>query len=78
MVYAVIESDEGGRLLDEFEESSRAGGVFRSDDASLRTGPRISAFAPRAFYFSQIRVQPDSTRVYLLGFSISMFRTTAA
>lgn len=66
VVYAVIESDEGGRL-DEFEESSREGGVFRSDDAGT-SWKRISAFAPRAFYFSQIRVQPDdSTRVYLLG-----------
>jgi photosystem II stability/assembly factor-like uncharacterized protein len=66
VVYAVIESDEGGRL-GEFEDASRSGGVFRSDDAGA-TWKRISAFAPRAFYFSQIRVQPDdSTRVYLLG-----------
>jgi photosystem II stability/assembly factor-like uncharacterized protein len=66
IVYAVVESDEGGRLS-EFEEASRAGGVFRSDDAGA-TWKRISPFAPRAFYFSQVRVQPDdSTRVYLLG-----------
>lgn len=66
VVYAVVESDEGGRLA-EFEEGSRAGGVFRSDDAGT-TWKRISPLAPRAFYFSQIRVQPDdSTRVYLLG-----------
>jgi photosystem II stability/assembly factor-like uncharacterized protein len=66
VVYAVVESDEGGRLS-EFEESSRSGGVFRSDDAGT-TWKRISPFAPRAFYFSQIRVQPDdSTRIYLLG-----------
>ncbi|MFN8586999.1 MAG: glycosyl hydrolase [Candidatus Eisenbacteria bacterium] len=66
VVYAVIESDEGGRL-NEFEETSRAGGVFRSDDAGA-SWKRISAFTPRSFYFSQIRVQPDdSTRVYLLG-----------
>lgn len=66
VVYAVVESDEGGRLGD-FEETSRAGGVFRSDDAGLHW-QRVSPFAPRSFYFSQIRVQPDdSTRVYLLG-----------
>ncbi len=66
VVYAVVESDEGGRLA-EFEDASRAGGVFRSDDAGV-SWQRISPFAPRAFYFSQIRVQPDdSTRVYLLG-----------
>jgi photosystem II stability/assembly factor-like uncharacterized protein len=65
-VYAVLESDEGGRL-DEFEEVSRTGGVFRSDDAGA-SWKRISPFTPRSFYFSQIRVQPDdSTRVYLLG-----------
>lgn len=65
-VYAVIESDEGGRLSD-FESKSRAGGVFRSDDRG-ESWTRLSPYAPRPFYFSQIRVQPDdSTRVYLLG-----------
>jgi len=66
LVYAVVESDEGGRLSD-FEETSRAGGVFRSDDAGLHW-KRVSPFSPRSFYFSQIRVQPgDSSRIYLLG-----------
>jgi photosystem II stability/assembly factor-like uncharacterized protein len=66
VVYAVVESDEGGRLSD-FEETSRTGGVFRSDDAGVHW-KRISPFSPRSFYFSQIRVQPDdSTRIYLLG-----------
>ena len=66
VVYAVVESDAGGKL-DSFEEASREGGVFRSDDAGANW-KRISPFAPRAFYFSQIRVQPDdSTRVYLCG-----------
>lgn len=66
IVFAVVESDEGGRLSD-FEETSRAGGVFRSDDSGAHW-KRISPFSPRSFYFSQIRVQPDdSSRVYLLG-----------
>ena len=66
VLYAVVESDEGGRLSD-FEETSRAGGVFRSDDGGARW-TRLSPYTPRSFYFSQIRVQPDdSTRVYLLG-----------
>ncbi len=66
IVFAVVESDEGGRLSD-FEETSRAGGVFRSDDSGAHWR-RISPFSPRSFYFSQIRVQPDdSSRVYLLG-----------
>ncbi|MBI5710829.1 MAG: hypothetical protein HZC42_11080 [Candidatus Eisenbacteria bacterium] len=66
VVYAVIESDEGGHL-DEFEEKSRVGGVFRSDDRGEHWR-RLAPYTPRPFYFSQIRVQPDdSTRVYLLG-----------
>jgi photosystem II stability/assembly factor-like uncharacterized protein len=65
-VYAVIESDEGGRI-DEFEGKSRAGGVFRSDDGGEHW-TRLSPHTPRGFYFSQIRVQPtDSSRVYLMG-----------
>lgn len=66
VLFAVVESDEGGRLAD-FDDTSRSGGVFRSDDGGAHW-TRLSPYAPRAFYFSQIRVQPDdSTRVYLLG-----------
>jgi photosystem II stability/assembly factor-like uncharacterized protein len=66
VVYAVVESDEGGRLND-FEETSRAGGVFRSDDGGEHW-TRVSPWSPRSFYFSQIRVQgDDSTRIWLLG-----------
>jgi photosystem II stability/assembly factor-like uncharacterized protein len=67
IVYAVIESDAGGSSsIDDF--LSRAGGVFRSDDAGA-TWTRVNPLAPRAFYFSQIRVDPkDAQRVYVLGF----------
>lgn len=66
VVYAVVESDSGGRLS-AFESRSRTGGVFRSDDRGDHW-TRLSPYVPRAFYFSQIRVQPDdSTRIYLLG-----------
>jgi photosystem II stability/assembly factor-like uncharacterized protein len=66
VVFAVVESDEGGRL-DEFESRSREGGVFRSDDSGEHW-TRLSAYIPRPFYFGQIRVQPDdATRLYLLG-----------
>ncbi len=67
IVYAVVESDEGGQSsIDEFK--SRAGGVFRSEDGG-ETWKRASAMTPRSFYFSQIRVDPaDDKRVYLLGF----------
>jgi photosystem II stability/assembly factor-like uncharacterized protein len=66
VVFAVVESDEGG-FIDEFEEKSRSGGVFRSDDWGA-TWRRLTDLVPRPFYYGRIRVQPDdSTRVYLLG-----------
>ncbi len=66
VVYAVVGSDEGGHL-EEMEDKSRSGGVFRSVDGGDHW-QRLSPYTPRPFYFSQIRVQPDdSTRVYLLG-----------
>jgi len=66
VLFAVVESDEGGHL-GEFEEKSRAGGVFRSDDGGDHWA-RLSPYTPRPFYFSQIRVQPDDEkRIYLLG-----------
>lgn len=69
VLFAVVESDEGGRLGD-FQDDSRAGGVFRSTNGG-DSWQRLSPWAPRAFYFSQIRVQPDdSSRVYLHGFEV--------
>ena len=66
VIFAVIESDEGGHI-DTFESKSRTGGVFRSDDGGDHW-TRLSPYTPRPFYFSQIRVQPDDERrVYLLG-----------
>ncbi|MGH9869985.1 MAG: VPS10 domain-containing protein [Candidatus Polarisedimenticolia bacterium] len=69
IVYAVIESDAaGGSSIDEL--NSRAGGVFRSDDAG-GSWQRVNQLAPRAFYFSQIRVDPkDPQRVYVLGYLV--------
>jgi len=69
VVVAVVESDEGGQL-DDTEDLSRAGGVFRSDDGG-DNWKRTSPWSPRPFYFSQIRVQPnDDQRVYLLGYEM--------
>jgi photosystem II stability/assembly factor-like uncharacterized protein len=70
-VYAVIESIAGGsKSL--FDNDSRYGGVFRSDDAG-ETWKRASGTAPRGFYFSQIRVDPvNPERVYVLGFGLSV------
>jgi len=69
VVMAVVESSEGGRLAT-FQDDSRAGGVFRSEDSGA-TWKRVSPWTPRGFYFSQIRMQPDDDqRVYLLGFEV--------
>ena len=69
IVMAVVDSDEGGQL-EEFEDRSRAGGVFRTEDGGERW-TRVSPLNPRPFYFSQIRMQPnDDQRVYLLGFDV--------
>lgn len=66
VLFALIESDEGG-ILSEFPSTSRAGGVFRSDDGG-ESWKRQSPYNPRAFYFSKIRVQPDNDKnVYILG-----------
>lgn len=69
IVYAIVQSDEGGQT-DLEEVRSRRGGVFRSDDGGT-TWTRMSALNPRPFYFSQIRVDPaNDQRVYVLGFAL--------
>jgi photosystem II stability/assembly factor-like uncharacterized protein len=69
IVMAVVESAEGGRLAP-FQDDSRSGGVFRSEDSGAHW-KRMAPWAPRSFYFSQIRMQPDDDqRVYLLGFDV--------
>ena len=69
VLYAVIESDEGGPAdIDNIK--SRAGGLFRTDDggASWR---RLYDIAPRGFYFSKIRIDPTTdARIYILGFGL--------
>ncbi len=70
-IYAVIESLQGGsRGL--FDQTSRYGGIFRSDDSG-ETWKRMSGGAPRGFYFGQIRVDPTNPdRIYVLGFELSI------
>jgi photosystem II stability/assembly factor-like uncharacterized protein len=67
IVYAVVQSDAGGTSgIDELK--SKAGGVFRSDDAGEHW-TRMSQLDPRPFYFSQIRIDPaNDKRIYVLGF----------
>ncbi len=65
IVYAIVETDVGGAInIDQVR--SKEGGVFRSDDGGT-TWTRQSALDARAFYFSQIRVDPtEPDRVYEL------------
>lgn len=67
IVYAIVQSDEGGTSsIDEVK--SKHGGVFRSEDGG-ESWTRMNALNPRPFYFSQIRVDPSNDkRVYLLGY----------
>jgi len=69
IVYAIVQSDEGG-TSGIGDIRSKRGGVFRSDDAG-QTWKRINPLNPRPFYFSQIRVDPENDqRVYVLGFAL--------
>jgi photosystem II stability/assembly factor-like uncharacterized protein len=70
IVYAVVESDLGGRLGGAMEDKSREGGLFRSEDRG-ESWKRVNAYTPRAFYFSRVRVDPENAeRVYVLGWQI--------
>ena len=70
ILVALVASDEGGWGTDPFDNFSKSGGVFRSEDAG-ETWERVSRLAPRAFYFSRIAIDPeDPGRVYLPGWSL--------
>jgi photosystem II stability/assembly factor-like uncharacterized protein len=68
-VMAIVQSDEGG-ASDIRNIHSRRGGVFRSEDGGEKW-TRMSDINPRAFYFSQIRIDPaNDQRVYVLGMAV--------
>ncbi len=68
ILYAVVQTDEGGPATLRDTKSKR-GGVFRSEDGG-ETWARTNPLNPRPFYFSQIRVDPASDkRVWVLGIS---------
>ncbi|MGI9078724.1 MAG: WD40/YVTN/BNR-like repeat-containing protein [Gemmatimonadaceae bacterium] len=69
IVYAIVQSDEGGTSnIDQVK--SKRGGVFRSDDKG-ESWTRMNALNPRAFYFSQIRVDPaDDKKISVLGYAL--------
>jgi photosystem II stability/assembly factor-like uncharacterized protein len=69
VLYAVVESDEGG-ASDIDDIKSRAGGVFRTDDGGA-TWRRMQPIAPRGFYFSKVRIDPTTdSRIYVLGYGL--------
>ncbi len=69
IVYAVLQSDEGGMSgIDDIK--SKKGGVFRTEDGG-ESWTRTNPLDPRPFYFSQIRVDPaNDQRIYVLGFAL--------
>lgn len=69
IVYAVVQSDEGGTSnIDDVH--SKSGGVFRSEDCGEHW-TRMSPLNPRPFYFSQIRIDPaNDKRIYVLGYML--------
>ncbi|MGH9196858.1 MAG: WD40/YVTN/BNR-like repeat-containing protein, partial [Acidimicrobiia bacterium] len=69
IVYAIVQTQEGGTSSIDDVRTKR-GGVFRSEDGG-ENWTRTSPLNPRAFYFSQIRVDPENDqRVYVLGFAL--------
>jgi photosystem II stability/assembly factor-like uncharacterized protein len=70
VVMAAIESDEGGKVAEAFNDRSRLGGVFRSENGG-DSWQRLTDFNPRAFYFSRIEMDPaNDQRVYMLGWHL--------
>lgn len=70
ILVAMVASDEGGWGAEPFDNFSRSGGVFRTENGG-QTWERVSPLTPRAFYFSRIAIDPeDPDRVYLPGWTI--------
>ena len=73
IVYAVVQTDKT-RISVPSEQTAKTnpgdldiGGIFRSDDKG-KTWKKLNDLCPRAFYFGQIRVDPnDEQQVYVLG-----------
>ncbi len=77
VVYAVVQSEKTRAAREtEFGQPQKpnndaaTGGVFRSDDRG-ETWVKLNDLCPRAFYFSQIRLDPsDERRVYVAGITL--------
>lgn len=72
ILYAVVESDQGGTGRSAFDDRSPAGGLFRSDDRG-ETWRRVNELSFRPFYFSRVAVDPvDPQRVYMPGWDVAI------
>ena len=71
ILYAVVESDTGG-VQDSFDNYSKTGGLFRSDDRG-DSWTRVSPINFRPFYFSRVATDPENAdRVYLPGWDLAI------
>jgi len=72
ILYAVIESDQGGIGRSAWDDRSPAGGLFRSDDRG-DTWRRVNDLNFRPFYFSRVAVDPGNPeRVYMPGWHVAV------
>ncbi|MFN2370304.1 MAG: WD40/YVTN/BNR-like repeat-containing protein, partial [Candidatus Krumholzibacteriia bacterium] len=72
ILYACVESDQGGTGRGAFDDRSAAGGLFRSDDRG-DSWRRVSDLSFRPFYFSRLAVDPvDPERVYMPGWHVAI------
>ncbi|MEE9297331.1 MAG: hypothetical protein V3W34_20515 [Phycisphaerae bacterium] len=72
ILYAVVESDVGGWGVNPYDNRSKSGGVFRTDDRG-DTWTRVNKMTMRPFYFSKIRIDPtDDKKVYQLGWGLAV------
>ena len=73
LLFAVVESDEGGTGRDPVDDDrSPRGGLFRSEDGGA-SWTRTSNLNFRPFYFGRIAVDPeDEKRVYLPGWDLAV------
>jgi photosystem II stability/assembly factor-like uncharacterized protein len=72
ILYAVVESDQGGTGRSAWDDRSPAGGLFRSDDRG-ENWRRVNDLNFRPFYFSRVAVDPvDAERVYMPGWDVAI------
>ena len=72
ILYAVVESDQGGIGRSAWDDRSPAGGLFRSNDGGDTWG-RINELNFRPFYFSRVAVHPENPeRVYMPGWNVAV------